>query len=246
MKLCRSAGHAWVAILFRVAACGGHAASVTNCGPPPPPGCGPHGPDEPEAAACHGPRWAQVQNEQPPPPLFNLKLKALYSEFITFPFPKKNRPKPLFFPRKIWNFGGGFTFASETSDERTHSDHLRSTAHPHRHEKDPASAPAPARVLCAPSLVARRRPSLPENRRDDRLHERRPHRDSPQEPAAAHPPRRLPQNETADDLPSGPNRLGGAVASPQSRRTPHLPSDARRLVPSPLRDALTSRKHLCS
>ena len=32
---------------LRAAACGGHADSDTNCGPPPPPGCGPHGPDGP-------------------------------------------------------------------------------------------------------------------------------------------------------------------------------------------------------
>ena len=30
-------------IAIRAAACGGRADSATNCGPPPPPGCGPHG-----------------------------------------------------------------------------------------------------------------------------------------------------------------------------------------------------------
>ena len=39
-------GCAWTYIPVRDAACGAHACSVMNCGPPPPGGCDPHGPTE--------------------------------------------------------------------------------------------------------------------------------------------------------------------------------------------------------
>ena len=94
-------------ITTRDAACGGHAASVMNCGPPPPQAAARSVLTNRRRLRVAAPGWAQIQNEQTPVLLIQFEIISPISWIYYLSRSRKNRPKPLFFPRKIWNFGGG-------------------------------------------------------------------------------------------------------------------------------------------